>query len=254
MVLSRSSGLRAPYKDGVGPLARCLRVVQRRLADRRPWIHGPTSCICYTMAPDAVVTCLRAVRRLRRATLEGDAVPPTVRVWLAHGLGDTCNRLARWVDESVSDRRSVDVTIRFYGLDRLPEELSEIGRSLRREAGRGFASPESKRAVSPRQVQNLLRVALDELEIRPFPFPVPEDAVPCIQPVVDPFPGAWRPLIAMRLRALGGHGRRYLMARLGRDRRSSCTSTSTVYDRPPQCPVRELSGNDCGAWRGRCST
>lgn len=154
------------------------------------------------MVTSDVSACLRAVRRLRRGTLDAGQAPVVLQTWLRDGLGYTCDRLARWVEATVSDPRSVDAVIRFYGLDRLPEELSEIGRTLPRQAPfHGLVPPETPAGVTTRQVQNILGSAIDEMENPFLVSPVGQDGQSSAQ-LADPFPGLWRPAEASRLRAL----------------------------------------------------
>lgn len=103
----------------------------------------------------------------------------------------------------MSDPRSVETVIRFYGLDRLPEELSEIGHALPRHApSLGLGLPGTSAAgVTTRQVQNILRSAIAELAVHPFLVSPREDGQ-SPGPLADPFPGHWRFAQASRLRAL----------------------------------------------------
>ena len=110
-----------------------------------------------------------------------DEAPVALEPLLSQGLGYACDQLARWVEESVSDSRGVDTVIRFYGLDRLPEELSEIGHTLPRLSPAGLVRPDTVAGVTTRQVQNILRSAVEELEDRPLPASLRGDDRPLPQ-------------------------------------------------------------------------
>lgn len=137
------------------------------------------------MDTDDLVRWLRAIRRLRRGSLDQSRAPADLRLFLGNGLGPVCDAFASWVDETVTDRRAADATIRFFGLERLPEDLNEIGSTLRTR------TPESdligdRLGLSSRQTEKLIAVALTDLARDPA-GPGITQAVDVVPPLSDPF-------------------------------------------------------------------
>jgi hypothetical protein len=125
---------------------------------------------------------LRALRLLRRGTLQPAAAPGPLRPFLARGLGPACDDFAGWLRRSAGDPRAVEAAARFFGLDRLPEDLRKIGAAL------APRHPGGRAGVGARQVERLVSRAVTDMARRggdPAVGPVREEAP---QPWRDPFP------------------------------------------------------------------
>ena len=134
------------------------------------------------MTQDEVVGALRALRMLRRGTVQPETAPACLRPFLAHGLGPACDQFAAWVRRSGADPRAADAAIRFFGLIRLPEGLRQVGAALAplHQTGRP--------GVCSRQAEKLVNSAVSGMASKgPSPTAKPsERAAP--PPLRDPFP------------------------------------------------------------------
>ena len=93
---------------------------------------------------------LDALRLVRAGTRDPTKIGPPLSRYLGMGTGRLCDLLASWMEACPgTDRRGVDAAIRYYGLGRMPEELTSIAEGLRHLYG------ERRRALDPRQVENL---------------------------------------------------------------------------------------------------
>lgn len=138
------------------------------------------------MGPDELSQLLHAIRRLRRATMDISHAPPVLRPFLGGGLASVCDRFASWVEAAVDDRRGADAVIRFFGLDRLPENLGPIGESLRAHPA-GSVRLGGALGLTGRQVENLIAAAVAVLARDPD-GPTTEPPADPVPPVSDPFP------------------------------------------------------------------
>lgn len=129
---------------------------------------------------------LHAVRRLRRATLDFSEAPAGLAPFLGAGLGPVCDSLVAWVQATVVDRRAADAVIRFFGLDRIPENLGPIGATLRARPTRSDLLGGGL-GLTGRQVEKLIDGAVADLAANPA-GPGMEPTADPIRPVTDPFP------------------------------------------------------------------
>jgi hypothetical protein len=113
---------------------------------------------------------LRSVRRLRRGSIGPADAVTDLKPFLENGLGYTCDVFAGWISGAATNGRAADAAIRFYGLDRLPEDLDRIGATMRARRDR-WSPLESPLGISARQVQKLITEVLDELGGYPPPRP-----------------------------------------------------------------------------------
>lgn len=153
--------------------------------------HTPTAEFVYLLRMDGsqIPVALKAIRRLRRARLDLAAAPECLRPFLRGGLGPVCELFAAHIDETVSDRRAADATIRFFGLNLLPENLDQIGSTVR---VRSRADPISgPLGISPRQVEKIIARAFGELLDTELSAP-PSDELwaefGLLPTLADPFP------------------------------------------------------------------
>ncbi|MGH3157052.1 MAG: hypothetical protein ACRDNF_10805 [Streptosporangiaceae bacterium] len=133
------------------------------------------------MTGEEAALALRALRLLRRGSLDPTAAPEILHLFLADGVGPACDHFARWIRYSAEDERAAEAALRFFGLDRLPEDLRQIGATLVPRHPNGHAG------VGPRQVERLVSNAVATMASRSL-SPADEPSQEPPQPLRDPFP------------------------------------------------------------------
>jgi hypothetical protein len=135
------------------------------------------------MTGERSLLALRALRLLRRGTLQPAAAPAVLRPFLADGLGAACDHFAAGLRRGGGDPRAVEAAIRFFGLHRLPEELQQIGAALAPRYS------QDRSGISTRQTERLVSTAVTAMDSSgTTPAATPRGAAPLPPPWRDPFP------------------------------------------------------------------